>query len=527
MNNNLEQLKKNFNKVKDIRNKITSIFNTLEVHIKKLKETHSNFIKTNKENIFIFGLDSLLFQSKIIDIEYDDMRRLFLAINNRIYCEYYKLYKIVAEYVKNNITEKKALDLIKLTTNFPVYKDLEPFKQYDFEIIQEIHEHIILILYAIHEYIDTKQNELDAYNKQQSIGLNINNFVMTFKFNVSSTQEKFELFMSYIEFFHMLHTKYLKRFAMKMNLFYSQITNDIRFEDAPIASETKKNEIIDTIKEENIDDSLLNQLTKSVKGIVDIDEFTDSNDSNDSKNNRVSSREKKTDSTSSLESLISNGSKGLKDIFKNNVKNIMNGFKVFNPKNFTHMDNNKKELEPLQQNMELVIKPLVLDELKNVIKAKELNKIDESTEQKDNIKRFNTNTLNLNEMISPLSQEDTDELNNTLINNKLFDDLNNECESLLSPKTSNLLVSKLNELTDFETKMFTSNNLVEEQLSIYKQSFKDDELTNADKESVSNLTMDTLENRTTEEIGSKLVNEECQTETGVQKKKKKKNKKKK
>ena len=67
MDNNLEQLKKDFNKIKDIRHKITSLFNTLETHMKKIKETHSTFIKTNKDNSFVFGLDSLQFQSKILD----------------------------------------------------------------------------------------------------------------------------------------------------------------------------------------------------------------------------------------------------------------------------------------------------------------------------------------------------------------------------------------------------------------------------------------------------------------------------
>ena len=58
------------------------------------------------------------------------MKRLFLVINNRMYCEYYKLYKIIAEYVKDNIHDKKTQDLIKITNIFPVYKDLEPYKQY-------------------------------------------------------------------------------------------------------------------------------------------------------------------------------------------------------------------------------------------------------------------------------------------------------------------------------------------------------------------------------------------------------------
>ena len=46
-------------------------------------------------------------------------------------------------------------------------------------------------------------------------------------------KEKGMLFISYIEFFHNLHTKYLQRFTMKMNLMYNQVTHDIRFDDSP------------------------------------------------------------------------------------------------------------------------------------------------------------------------------------------------------------------------------------------------------------------------------------------------------
>ena len=129
---NLEQLKRNFLTIKDIREKVINIFTILENYLLNLKKIYSEFVENNRQNLFVFGLDSFHFQSKLIDIEYEDMKRLFLAINNRMYCEYYKLYKIIAEYVKENINDKKTQDLIKVTNIFPVYKDLEPYKQYKF-----------------------------------------------------------------------------------------------------------------------------------------------------------------------------------------------------------------------------------------------------------------------------------------------------------------------------------------------------------------------------------------------------------
>ena len=81
---------------------------------------YSEFINNSKTQLFVFGLDSFHFQSKLIDIEYDDMKRLFLAINNRMYCEYFKLYKIIVDYITKNVVDKKISEIIKVN-NFPIY----------------------------------------------------------------------------------------------------------------------------------------------------------------------------------------------------------------------------------------------------------------------------------------------------------------------------------------------------------------------------------------------------------------------
>ena len=99
MENKLILLKADFNNVVVIRNNVQNIFDILQVRINKLKLFYVEFIKNSKNNMFVFGLDSFQFQSKIIDIEYDDMKRLFGAINNRMYCEYYKLNKIIIEFI--------------------------------------------------------------------------------------------------------------------------------------------------------------------------------------------------------------------------------------------------------------------------------------------------------------------------------------------------------------------------------------------------------------------------------------------
>ena len=119
--NRLNELKIEFSQITELKEDNTNIFNILEDRINKLKSSYNEFISNNKQNLFVFGLDSFHFQGKLIDIEYDDTKRLFNAITNRMYCEYYKLHKIINEYVMDNITDKKILDVAKSNNNFPVY----------------------------------------------------------------------------------------------------------------------------------------------------------------------------------------------------------------------------------------------------------------------------------------------------------------------------------------------------------------------------------------------------------------------
>ena len=200
MDAKLQKIKVIFNKIKDTRIQVVNVFGILEVKLTKLKTMTNDFIKNNHDVLFVFGLDSFKFQSKLIDFEYVDMQKFFFALNNRMYCEYYKLFKIVSEYVDKTIGTNKTFEMIKSNSIFPIYKDLEPYKQYSFEIIEEVHKTIILLLGGIQEHIVMKEGELDNYKLKQNSGLNINNFVNTFGFNVTMIKHNLNLFISYLDF---------------------------------------------------------------------------------------------------------------------------------------------------------------------------------------------------------------------------------------------------------------------------------------------------------------------------------------
>ena len=263
MEERLSILKNDFTTIIDFKENNISSLQLLESRIKKIKEIYADFINTNRDNLFVFTLDSFHFQGKLIDIEYEDMLRLFYALTNRMYCDYYKLFKIIIDYVREYVPDKKLNEIIKVNDNFPAYKDLEPFKQYEFHYIKSLHEIILVILTYLNTYIINKDHDLKVYQSKNKIGLNIDSFVNTFNFNNIVMKEKTALFITYIEFFHKLHTKYLKRFTMKLQLMLSQINNDIKL-DNPNDTKTQKKIVLNDLKENNIDKKILQQLKISV-----------------------------------------------------------------------------------------------------------------------------------------------------------------------------------------------------------------------------------------------------------------------
>lgn len=261
----------------EIRNNIQEIFDILQVKITKLQNMHSELIQVCKTQLFVFGLDSFHFQNKIIDIEYEDMMRYFLAINNRMYCEYFKLYRIVVDYIQKNTKDSKIVEVVKLNT-FPPYKDLEPFKEYSMEVLIELHESLLTLLSSMISHIHHKEHELVLHESKQKIGINIDNFITTFHYNISVMREKTLLFIKYIEFFHVLHTKYMQRFSNKIQLMYAHINNDIHLEgnlknsDELIASrQTQLDSIIKRNSPKN-GEAIANQILRSVSKSVAMEE---------------------------------------------------------------------------------------------------------------------------------------------------------------------------------------------------------------------------------------------------------------
>ena len=251
MDGKFNELKLTFNGIKNLREEINSIFDNLEQRVLKLKDLYKDFIDQNTTTLFIFGLDSFYFQNKLIDIELGDMKKFYDLIMNRMYCEYYKLYKIIIDYANNNMNDdQKFLDTICSKTNYPTYKDLEPYKKYEFLFISEIHDDIVQTLIAMNNYITNKKLILTSYQLRSNVGLNINNFVSSYEFELSSIESQLALFCSYVDFFHELHLKYMERFIIKIQILYGQVNHDIKFDEVSLTKKSDKKQFMNDMKNE-------------------------------------------------------------------------------------------------------------------------------------------------------------------------------------------------------------------------------------------------------------------------------------
>ena len=221
-----------FANLKKVKNEVDLLLNNLKIKLDKLKEIYVDFIQNNKSNVFIFGLDSFYFQNKLLDDEYSNVIHFYKRILNRMYCEYYKLYKLIVNYIKDNISDTKINDIVNQNkNNIIVYKDLEPDKEYEFKQFELINNELISILALLHTKLSEKEKILQEHEEKQNIGLNINNFVSSFSYEVSMFKNQIILFENYLSFFYKLHFKYLQRFITKIQVFYTQINHDIVFDN--------------------------------------------------------------------------------------------------------------------------------------------------------------------------------------------------------------------------------------------------------------------------------------------------------
>lgn len=227
MNHNhlqIDKLKQNFKNIMKLSTDISKIKLKVNNKLETMKELYNNIVKFNNKKIFLFCLDSFHFQYKNFIVEAENIDKVRLLTNNRMYCDYYKLYNIMMKFVKE---EKKDLELQDLDNTYPIYKDLEPFLEYKSNDIKSIHNNILDIIYLLYNEIETSHNNITHYNDNNKMGFTLSNFLNTLEYENKLLQEQIELYINYICFFQISQKKQLKSIYSKLLDFDKAITDNV------------------------------------------------------------------------------------------------------------------------------------------------------------------------------------------------------------------------------------------------------------------------------------------------------------
>jgi len=229
---NISQLKGGFDDIIELKTSIDASCTLIISKIEYVTTTYSNFIKQTIDNsdLAIFGLDTLYFQGKILKTEYDNLQKYYGFILNRIYGEYYKLYKLILKYILS--IKIDTIDNLQQSSLYPVYDDLDKSKQYDVNILCLIHSNILHILTIFNTFLQNKNEKAIEVNNQIKNGLNLNNFVNTINYSNHLYNNKLNLFISYINFFHDRHKYYLDKFKHKLSLFETHLDQEVNLKSA-------------------------------------------------------------------------------------------------------------------------------------------------------------------------------------------------------------------------------------------------------------------------------------------------------
>lgn len=297
------ELKDEFNDIKNIRDSIVTLLESLNLKINTLKSIYKELLQNNKSNSF--GLDSLHFQNKVINLECEHKDLLFKIVDNRIYGDYYKLHQIIVNFVINNVEDKQILLLCENSKNYTVYKDLDIKREYNFEETSEIHKDIVLIIEGLRDDLLIRETNLKIEDKKRKSGLNIDNLINSYNFNNNKLKQQIELFVDYVKVFHKFHIKYLNRFSLKAKLFFGQINSDIKLENnkkinidniiIPDNSNNTEKKLFDKDEQERLlsftktDTRILNTFRDSTKDILNDEIANLLNNSDDNYNDSESS----------------------------------------------------------------------------------------------------------------------------------------------------------------------------------------------------------------------------------------------
>ena len=228
---NLTKVNTGFEEVKNLRLQIEGDFTVIQNKLDSLREIYTTVVSKHKKIECTLGVDALFFQRELINKEFGNMKGLFVFIVNRIYCEYYKLYYYVKDYIETTLCDD-IVHSCNMNEDVPPYKSLDTSIEYEFADIIKLQSSIVQTIEKMK--IFCSKNEL-LNNKEKNMlkmGLHIDTVIHTQNYTNIVMHEKLKMFYNYLETFNRHHAKHLGRLLKKTKMIVSIISDDMPLDDS-------------------------------------------------------------------------------------------------------------------------------------------------------------------------------------------------------------------------------------------------------------------------------------------------------
>lgn len=223
----VNNVKMSFESVLSIRDDIICVFGILDNKIHTLKELYESIVTSHNNHENTFGIDSFYFQNQLIETDYKHLQSIFIDIDNRVYCEYYNLYRIIKEYAEKEVYVEKVKRSVNFTLHFQPYKHLDTSKKYCITDVRNMHDAITACISELESYLTAREAELSKDDTQSRQGLNIDNLVHTEMYKNIIIKAKIQMFYQYLSVFNSHHTKYYTQLLLKTKLHSGIVNQDI------------------------------------------------------------------------------------------------------------------------------------------------------------------------------------------------------------------------------------------------------------------------------------------------------------
>jgi hypothetical protein len=130
---------------------------------------------------------------------------------------------MIKNFLQTTLNSDSLKLLNQLNIKYPIYKDLDYFKEYNFDIINNIHRDIINIISIVNDIYKKNENEMNDNMDKVYIGINIDNYIINQEHINKNLFNTNVLYTKYLNIYHNFHKELLDNYFEKLNLYNEQI----------------------------------------------------------------------------------------------------------------------------------------------------------------------------------------------------------------------------------------------------------------------------------------------------------------